>query len=230
MQTNTSYPLGEGGRGSCFSGGEEADAQACKRLCNALGAPWYHIDLSAVYESEVLDYFRQEYLSGRTPNPCLRCNPVLKFGLLPAALKERGIEFDYYATGHYVRLFQNSENICYIGSALDNPKDQSYFLQRLPSQVLKTIVFPLGGMSKQKVRQMAKERGLEAADKPDSQDFAAREDLPLIFGGQGGAEGNFVLEDGLGERRIIGRHRGLEYYTIGQRRGLGLSLDSKPCM
>lgn len=236
--------------GSCYSGGEEADLDSCKRLCDELGAPWELVDLSREYEEEVLEYFRSEYLAGRTPNPCLRCNPLLKFGLLPAALAARGIAVDWYATGHYVRILeedirilQEDTNIllepdtgnpaatapaAYLATAMDGRKDQSYFLQRLDASVLKRVVFPLGGMRKDEVRAMARQRGLEAADKPDSQDFASREDLPVIFGNRGAKAGSFVRYLPDGSRKVLGRHKGLEFYTIGQRRGLGLAIDSTP--
>lgn len=236
--------------GSCYSGGEEADLAACKRLCDELGAPWELVDLSREYEAEVLEYFRREYLAGRTPNPCLRCNPLLKFGLLPAAIAARGIAVDWYATGHYVRILEEDIRVseedtrireevtadsstakppaAYLATAMDGAKDQSYFLQRLDASVLQRLVFPLGGMRKSEVRALARERGLEAADKPDSQDFASREDLPIIFGDRGGKTGSFVRRRPDGSREVLGQHRGLEFYTIGQRRGLGLAVDSTP--
>lgn len=235
MRVTGDKKLSERPGGSCFSGGEEADAQACQRLCEELGAPWYLIDLSASYEQEVLEYFRSEYLAGRTPNPCLRCNPVLKFGQLPRALASLGVEVDWYASGHYVRIIEEIKadssdprpEAVYLATAKDRGKDQSYFLQRLEPAVLARVVFPLGGMHKTEVRELARQRGLESADKPDSQDFACREDLPLIFGSRGGKPGNFVRRKTDGSDEILGHHRGLEYYTIGQRRGLALAVDSK---
>lgn len=219
------FPEGTGN--GCYGSGEEEDEAACKRLCDRLGAEYRVIDLSSVYTKEVLGYFKAEYRSGRTPNPCLRCNPLLKFGLLPAALRESGIAFDYYATGHYARLFApagDAERGVYLAPAVDFSKDQSYFLHRVGADALKNARFPLGEFSKKRVRELAREKGLEAAEKPDSQDFIASEDYGPLFSDAPSPEGDIVDENG----KALGRHRGIVRYTVGQRRGLGVSAGPDP--
>ncbi|MFA6505527.1 MAG: tRNA methyl transferase PRC-barrel domain-containing protein, partial [Treponemataceae bacterium] len=185
------------------------------------------IDLSAEYAKEILGYFKSEYRAGRTPNPCLRCNPLLKFGMLPAALRASGIPFDYYATGHYARLFApggDTERGAYLAPAVDFTKDQSYFLHRVGADALKNARFPLGEMTKKRVRALARERGLEVAEKPDSQDFIASEDYGPLFSDAPSPEGEIVDEDG----KPLGRHHGIVRYTVGQRRGLGISAGPDP--
>jgi tRNA-specific 2-thiouridylase len=219
------FPEGTGN--GCYGPGEEEDEAACARLCEKLGAEYRVIDLAAAYSKEVLGYFKAEYRSGRTPNPCLRCNPILKFGMLPAALRESGIPFDYYATGHYARLFApggDSENGVYLAPAVDFTKDQSYFLHRVSAEALKSARFPLGELTKKRVRELARERGLEVAEKPDSQDFIAAEDYGPLFSDAPVPEGDIVDERG----RAIGKHRGIVRYTVGQRRGLGVSAGPDP--
>lgn len=220
-----SFPEGSGN--GCYGPGEEEDEAACRRLCDRLGAEYRVIDLSSVYAKEVLGYFKSEYRVGRTPNPCLRCNPILKFGLLPAALREAGIEFDYYATGHYARLFApdgDPDRGVYLGPAADYSKDQSYFLHRVGSAALRNVRFPLGGYTKRRVRELAAERGLETASKSDSQDFIAAEDYGPLFADAPSPQGDIVDADG----RRIGTHRGIVRYTVGQRRGIGVSAGPEP--
>ncbi len=219
------FPEGTGN--GCYGPGEEEDEAACARLCARLGAEYRVIDLSAAYGAEILGYFKSEYRSGRTPNPCVRCNPVLKFGMLPAALRDSGIPFDYYTTGHYARLYApdgNPERGVYLGPAADATKDQSYFLHRIPEVALRNARFPLGELTKRQVRELARAHGLEVAEKPDSQDFIASEDYGPLFSDSPVPEGDIVDEGG----RVLGRHRGIIRYTIGQRRGLGVSSGPEP--
>ncbi|MCX7655663.1 MAG: tRNA 2-thiouridine(34) synthase MnmA [Treponemataceae bacterium] len=219
------FPPGTGN--GCYGPNEEEDEIACQRLCDSLGAPYYVLDLSRPYLKEVVDYFRREYRSGRTPNPCLRCNPHIKFGLLPQVLRERGVSFDYFVTGHYVRLFApdgDPQKGVYVAPALDTTKDQSYFLQRLTQEILKICRFPLGNYTKHMVREMARQRGLAVADKKDSQDFIAREDYEFLFNDAPIEPGEIVDLQG----RLLGTHRGIIRYTIGQRRGVGVSIGTEP--
>ncbi len=219
------FPAGTGN--SCFAPDEEEDEESCRRLCGEIGAEYQVVDLSAAYAAEVLDNFRSEYRAGRTPNPCLRCNPAIKFGLLPQALRERGTVFDYFVTGHYARLLApGGDTACgvYLAPAADPSKDQTYFLQRLSSETLRWVRFPLGGMAKAQVRALAAERGLEAAGKKDSQDFVAAEDYGPLFADEPLQEGDIVDDGG----RVLGRHRGIVRYTVGQRRGLGVSTGPEP--
>jgi tRNA-specific 2-thiouridylase len=215
------FPPGAGN--GCYGPDEPEDEAACRDLCAKLGADYRVVNLAPAYRREVLDYFKSEYRAGRTPNPCLRCNPVVKFGLLPAALRASGVEFDYFATGHYARLLApggEGGNGVYLAPGLDAAKDQSYFLQRLGQDVLRTVRFPLGEMTKSQTREAARRFGLAVAEKPDSQDFVASEDYDLLFADAPSRPGDIVDRTG----KKVGEHRGLVRYTIGQRRGLGVSL------
>ncbi|MDA8426914.1 MAG: tRNA 2-thiouridine(34) synthase MnmA [Treponema sp.] len=210
-------------RHACYGPGEEEDIAACERLCAKLGIPYRVIDLAAEYESRVVDYFRAEYLRGRTPNPCVVCNRELKFGFLLERARRAGLDFDYFATGHYARIEERG-GVRHLRAALDPAKDQSYFLYRLPSKLLESVRFPLGSLTKDEVRSTARALGLELADKPESQDFVAGGDYAPLFADSAPSPGDIVDASG----RVLGRHRGLPYYTIGQRRGLGISLGADP--
>jgi len=210
-----------GAKQACFGPGEEEDVAACESLCAKLGIPYRVVDLSAEYEERVLGYFRREYRSGRTPNPCVVCNRELKFGFLAERARELGYEL--FATGHYARIAQR-EGVALLRAAAQEAKDQSYFLYRLGPEILSRVLFPLGELSKDEVRAAARELGLEVADKPESQDFVAGGDYAPLFADAPPESGDFVDREG----RLLGRHRGLPFYTIGQRRGLGLSLGPDP--
>ncbi|HTX73414.1 MAG TPA: tRNA 2-thiouridine(34) synthase MnmA [Rectinemataceae bacterium] len=213
----------EGAHHACFGPGEAEDIAACEALCSQLGIDYHVVDLTAEYEARVLDYFRSEYLGGRTPNPCIVCNRELKFGFLLERARDAGIEFDLFATGHYARI-ERRDGLFWLRTALDASKDQSYFLHRLPSDLLGTVRFPLGELHKNEVRAEARRLGLEVADKAESQDFIAGGDYTPLFADAPPSEGDIVDESG----RALGRHRGLPYYTVGQRRGLGISVGVDP--
>lgn len=205
---------------ACFSPHEEQDIEEARALCQKLDIPYYVIDCTKQYQQLVLNNFKQEYLAGRTPNPCIRCNATIKFEALPRSATEQGIEFDKFATGHYARLSYNECLQRYqLRRAVDEKKDQSYFIYRLQQSQLEKILLPLGGYSKTEVREIARKYGLKVSDKPDSQDFYTGdindilEQPPLI--------GNFVDKNG----EILGKHQGIWNFTIGQRRGLGISAD-----
>ncbi len=232
---NNDLPLdraASGIRNSCYGPDEEVDIEECRRFCAENGIEYHVIDVKEAYRREVLDYFRDEYRAGRTPNPCIRCNPQIKFGALLEQSRESGIGFDYFCTGHYARLVRPSVlpagkpddyaggtyPLC-IAQAADRTKDQSYFLYRIPSAVLERVRFPLGNMSKKDVFSLARERGLAAAGREESQDFIPDEYLGAVFADRPALTGDIVDTDG----NVLGRHRGIEYYTIGQRRGLGVS-------
>ncbi len=224
---DASIEFPEGTGNGCYGPGEAEDEEACRRICATIAAEYHVVDLSAAYAREILGNFKSEYRSGRTPNPCLRCNPLIKFGLLPQALREKDISFDYYATGHYVRQVVDSIDPgagVWLAPAADPKKDQSYFMQRLGQSVLRTARFPLGNLTKTEVRALARERNLETADKKDSQDFIAAEDYGPLFADERVPEGDIVDEKG----NALGKHRGIIRYTIGQRRGVGLSLGAEP--
>lgn len=218
------FPEGTGN--GCYGPDEGEDEAVCRRLCDRIGAEYRVIDLSKPYKKKVLDYFRVEYRQGRTPNPCLICNPLIKFGLLPQALRDLGVSFDYFVTGHYARLMAIPDDEIkgvYLAPARDPLKDQSYFLQRLSQDILRITRFPLGGLRKDEVRLLARSKGLEVAEKKDSQDFVAREDYEVLFDPQALESGEIVDLQG----RVLGKHRGIVRYTIGQRRGVGVSTGTE---
>ena len=203
----------------CFAPAQDAvkDAQS---ICAELNIPHLVIDCREQYRRIVLADFRNEYKSGRTPNPCVICNSNIKFKVLPEAARQAGIEFDKFATGHYARLRYNDTTGMYqILRGIDDKKDQSYFLYRLSQKQLSQIMLPLGEKTKSEIRDLARQEGLDVSGKPDSQDFYTGElnDI-LCFAPR---IGNFINQSG----KILGRHNGYWNFTIGQRRGLGLSAD-----
>ena len=203
----------------CFSSHEEDIAQA-KNICQNLNIPHLVVDCTEEFKQIVLQNFRSEYLSGRTPNPCVVCNQKIKFSVLPQVAKKQGIVFDKFATGHYARLKQNEQTGLYqILRGTDIKKDQSYFLYRLNQEQLSQILLPLGDMEKTQIRELAQKAGLEVSNKPDSQDFYSGDLNDILqFPAR---QGNFINKDG----KILGHHQGYWKYTIGQRRGLGVSAD-----
>ena len=205
---------------ACYGPGEKEDVAACEALCSSLGVPYLSLDLSAEYEKRILGYFKDEYLNGRTPNPCVRCNQEMKFGFLLEQARAAGTDFEFFATGHYARI-EDRNGIPMLRRAADESKDQSYFIHRLPPEILAKILFPLGGLSKAEVRAEARRLGLAAAEKPESQDFVAG-GYGSLFGSD--RPGDIVDESGT----VLGRHRGIVHYTIGQRRGIGISTGPLP--
>ena len=160
----------KGTHGACLDSNEKEDIEVATKIAKYLDIPYHVIDCSKEYDDIVLQYFKNEYLSGRTPNPCIRCNSLIKFGVLPLVAKEKGIEFDKFATGHYARVVEKG-GIHYLAQGKDKSKDQSYILYKLTQEQLKNILMPLGEYTKAEVRKLAKDFGLDVADKPDSQDF-----------------------------------------------------------
>ncbi len=206
--------------GGCFSAHEEEDIEAAREICDILDIPYHVIDCAAVYKQTVLENFKNEYLSGRTPNPCVWCNAKIKFGALPDAAAQRGLIFDKFVTGHYVRIVFDRETKCYqLLKGIDPKKDQSYFLYRLDQSQLSRIMLPLGDKTKTEIRRIAEETGLPVSDKADSQDFYTGDindilQMPL-------KTGRFVTKDG----KVMGKHKGFWNYTVGQRKGLGISAE-----
>ena len=205
-----------GDRDACFGAGEADDVAAAEAFCRRIGIPYQAFDCSAEYEAEIVAHFRAEYLAGRTPNPCVRCNATMKFGLLPRMAAKAGVAFDRFATGHYARTdFVGGRHR--LLRAADPAKDQSYFLYRLDQAQLARNLFPVGGMTKAEVRAIARAHGLDAADKPDSQDFYSGDTAELI--GAPDRPGDIVDESG----NVLGRHTGFWKYTVGQRKGIGVA-------
>ena len=205
---------------SCFSPHEEQDVETAKKICQELDIPYYVLDCSARYKQMVLENFKHEYKEGRTPNPCVMCNSYIKFSALPDEAMAQGIMFDKFATGHYAQVIRNEQSQRFeISRGIDPTKDQSYFLYRLTQQQLGRVLMPLGGYTKKQVRELAESYGLEVYDKPDSQDFYTG-DINDILQNEPQI-GNFVNRDG----KILGQHKGIWNYTIGQRRGMGIAAE-----
>lgn len=215
-------------RESCFGPGEEENIGQCRKFCQDHNIEYHVIDVKETYKKEILEYFKNEYRSGRTPNPCIRCNMLIKFGALLKGIENLGIEYDYFCTGHYAKivrpehgLWQTEKKPCMIAGAEDVSKDQTYFLYRVPSEVLEKVRFPLAAMKKEEVIELAKKSNLDAADREESQDFIGEEYFDLIFSDRPSVPGDIIDLDG----HILGRHRGIEHYTVGQRRGLGVAVN-----
>lgn len=202
---------------ACLGPSEKEDIEEARRIAHQLNIPFYVFDLAHQYEEIVLGNFKSEYLNARTPNPCVWCNALLKFDLLPGLAKKNGIEFDKFATGHYARVEQTENGGYILKKAKDDKKDQSYFLYRLKQDQLKNILLPLGEYTKDQIREIAAKNGLSTAEKKDSQDFYEGDYNDLIDLEE--KEGNIVDTNG----KILGKHKGFWNYTIGQRRGLGVS-------
>jgi tRNA-specific 2-thiouridylase len=213
-----SVALNEGARHACFGPGEEEDIESAATVCEFLGIAFHVIDLRAEYRSHVLEYFKNEYLSGRTPNPCVVCNQRLKFGFLRKKAGEAGIDFDFFATGHYARI-EKVGNRWLLKRAVDRAKDQSYFLHALTPDQLSRTLLPLGGYTKTEVRALARSLGYQNADRAESQDFMPDGDYAPLFDKKDIREGDIVDEGG----NVLGKHRGIVHYTIGQRKGLGIA-------
>ena len=201
---------------ACYGPTEKQDIRDIQKWANEQRIEAHILDLSEPYKKTVLQYFKDSYLSGITPNPCVMCNTLMKFGLLVAEARRQGIQFDYFATGHYARI-EEKDGRFVLKKGIDPYKDQSYFLYRLTQEQLATTLFPLGEYTKDQVRQMAKERGLTVAEKADSQDFYAGDYADLL--GQSPRKGQIVLTNG----KVLGKHQGFWNYTIGQRKGLGIA-------
>ena len=192
-----------------------------RRVCDVLGIPFYLINYEQAFKKEVVDFFIAEYARGRTPNPCLACNRHIKLDLL--LRRALAMDAQYLATGHYARVRQ--VNGCYqLLKGCDGGKDQSYVLYMLGQKELQHLLLPLGDYTKQQVRAMARQRGLSVADRAESQDlcFLADNDYRRFLQAQAPESirpGPILDTAG----RTIGQHKGLPFYTIGQREGLGIA-------
>ncbi len=204
-----------------ITGNPEAGNDA-EKVSDFLDIPFYRIDLKEEYNRSVITYVNSEYLSGRTPNPCVMCNRNIKFGVFLDKAMKSGVEFDYFATGHYALISKNSTTGRYSLKKGLSSKDQVYFLSMLRQSQLERLIFPLGEMNKAQVREIAENIGLFTAMKKESQDLCTGDYRDFITSKPG--TGNFVDKDG----NILGKHKGIEHYTIGQRRGLGISSSTEP--
>ena len=211
---------------ACYGPKEDVDIAECKRFCAENDIEYHVIDLSKTFNETVLEYFKSEYRAGKTPNPCIRCNRFIKFGALLEGIKKIDIDFDYFCTGHYAMVVRPEEGLwetdkkpCMIACASDETKDQTYFLYRLPSELLEKVRFPLAQVRKSEVFEIARKAGLEAATRKESQDFIDSRYFDQLFDDKPSIPGDFIDING----KVLGRHKGIEHYTIGQRRGLGVA-------
>ena len=199
---------------------EEHDA---RRVAAALEIPYYVMNFKKEFKKNVIDYFVEEYQNGRTPNPCIACNRYVKWeSLLQRSLS---IGAEYIATGHYARVVQLENGRYTLRRSATLAKDQTYALYNLTQEQLKRTLMPVGKYTKDEVRAIAEKINLRIANKPDSQDicFVPDGDYAAYIEEEAGVkvpEGNFVLTDGT----VLGRHKGITHYTVGQRKGLGLAL------
>ena len=197
------------------------DVEDARSVAYKLGMPYYVFNFSDDFKEKIICKFIESYENGRTPNPCIDCNRYMKFDKLYERAKLLGCE--YVVTGHYARI--DKENGRYVlKKALDASKDQSYVLYSLTQDQLAHTLFPLGGTSKDETRRIAEECGFSNANKPDSQDICFVPDgdyakVIALHTGKTYAPGDFIDKDG----NVIGTHRGIVHYTIGQRKGLGVS-------
>ncbi len=202
----------------------ESARQDAERVCVLLDIPFFLLDLRDTFKKEVIEPFVDEYLNGRTPNPCVNCNKFLKFGELISFAKERG--YDKVVTGHYVNLEYREEygrSVLVMGK--DKGKDQSYFMYQLTGEQLDYCMFPLGDYHKDDVRVIAEKLGFDVKAKGESQEicFIPDDDYRSFVGKHTKmpiSKGAFVDMEG----NVIGEHKGLPYYTVGQRKGLGIAL------
>jgi tRNA-uridine 2-sulfurtransferase len=212
---------GKAGHQGCCSA---ADALDARRVADRLGIPLFALDLTDDF-GRIIDYFAAEYGRGRTPNPCVRCNSWLKFGRLFDYADAIGAE--HVATGHYARLLEPAGGGPRLARGLDPARDQSYVLFDIRPALLRRMLLPVGGLSKAAVRERAAALGLITADKPDSQEIcfvAAGEHARLVGHRLGGSRaGEIVTGDG----RVLGRHEGIEHFTVGQRHGLGVAVGTR---
>ena len=213
-------PLIAGEYHACYGPDEVGDIEDAARIAEQLGIGFHVIDLVEEYKTTILDYFKGEYLAGRTPNPCIKCNQHIKFKKLILKTRSLGVTFDCFATGHYARVEYSRDRKRYLlRKARDPKKDQSYWLAFLSQEQLSTVVFPLGDLTKREVREKARALGLDTHDKPDSQDFFSGDYKQLIDVPD--RPGPIKHKDGT----LLGTHEGIWSYTIGQRKGLGISAE-----
>ena len=205
-----------------FSEVHAAAVEAAQQAAQQLGIECIVLDAQELFEREVITPFCADYCAGRTPNPCVRCNPAVKFTALLAAADRLGIQ--YIATGHYARVEADSDGVSRIHLPESAARDQTYMLSRLDQAVLSRLILPLGEFEKDDVRQMARDFGLDCADTPDSMEicFIPSGDYAAYIEERGltGKAGRFISPDGAD----LGTHKGVLHYTVGQRKGLGIAL------
>ena len=202
--------------GSCYSPDKTDDLEKIREVSEKLGIKHHTVDCSDLFESEVLHAFRRDYMDGRTPNPCIWCNQKIKFGAM-IEYASSFLSFDYFATGHYARIRKTDCGRYSVSKAKDLKKDQSYFLSRLSQQQLSSVLFPLGDYLKSEIREIDEKLGFHEKGQSESQDFYGGDYSELLDADD--RTGEIVLENG----KVLGQHNGYWHYTIGQRKGLGVS-------
>ncbi len=219
---NTQYPIG--GTPSITHCASEQSILDAQRMATTLGFEHHILDFRSTFREEIIGNFISEYACGRTPNPCVLCNSHIKWGKLMQAADEFGC--DYIATGHYAQIAEHRGHT-YLKTAVDTHKDQTYFLWMLTEENLRRTIFPLGGLTKAEVRQIAFDHGFEAlSKKEESQDicFIPNNDYRTFLAQYGVSvpQGEYIDNQG----RVLGMHQGFCHYTIGQRKGLGIALGA----
>ncbi len=197
------------------------DVEDARSVARQLGIPYFVFNFTEDFGTQIMDRFVCAYENGFTPNPCIDCNRYMKFEKLMKRAKE--LDYDYVVTGHYARI-EEQDGKFLLKKAIDEKKDQSYVLYSLTQEQLAHTLFPLGGMTKPQIREMAEEQGLINARKHDSQDICFVPDGDYAgfierYTGKSFEPGNFVDQDG----HVLGQHKGIICYTIGQRKGLGIA-------
>lgn len=204
-----------------MSDNHDGTVEAARRSAKSLGIKLYELDLRDEFKEKIINYFVKEYKNARTPIPCVKCNPEIKFRNLLKTADENG--FDYIATGHYANIkVENGVYKIYRGESIE--RDQSYMLYRLKQDVLSRLFLPLSIYEKPKIREIAKDAGLDCFNAPDSQENCFFSDMnyaEYIETNYGiSKEGNFISPEG----QVCGKHKGIIHYTVGQRKGLGIAL------
>lgn len=195
------------------------DVEDARRVCQIIGAPHYVMNFQKEFKAHVIDYFVREYQIGRTPHPCLACNDKIKFDFLMN--RARALDIEYIATGHYARVDSSNGHLRLL-KGMDALKDQSYVLFNLRPDQMTHLLLPVGWYSKVEIRDIARDAGLPVADKPDSQEicFIPMNDYRAFIAERTSPTPGEIV-DTLGN--VVGLHQGIEYFTVGQRRGLGIS-------
>ena len=208
------YPAPVAGN-SCYCPDKTRDLERIDRAASIIGIKHHVVDCSDIFQSAVLDAFRYGYLGGTTPNPCIQCNSLVKFGAMVDFARSI-TDFDLFATGHYARIIRK-EGRSILLRARDLKKDQSYFLSRLSQEQLSSVIFPLGDYTKDEVRRIDVDMGFHEEGMAESQDFYGGDYASLLSVPD--RTGDIIFPDG----KVLGHHSGYWHYTIGQRKGLGVA-------
>ena len=224
MQIWDNNPNIKGGNSGCYGPNEKNNIKDAQKAAKVIGIKHYIINLQEEYQKAVIEYFKKEYQKGRTPNPCVMCNSKIKFGLLIDKALKSGIKFDYFATGHYVRISYDEKNRLYsLKKGIDKTKDQSYFLYRLKQKQLAKVMFPLGSKKKSFIKQFAKDNGFEEyTNKKESQNFVECDSYSALL--PAGKPGMIIDYNG----KVLGEHQGITNYTLGQRKNINIGGLKEP--